>query len=133
MPMLAVELDGIEIDHCVKCLGTWLDEGELEAIARQSGAPADGILRMLQRAQPGSATDRRCPRCKKRMRETETGDSNTITLDQCPRGHGLWFDQGELREIIASTDDGTAGPVGRFFAELYRSELAASQTDSKGD
>ena len=31
-PMLVLELDKIEIDHCINCGGIWLDNGELELL-----------------------------------------------------------------------------------------------------
>ncbi len=30
--MVAFELEGVEIDRCLACEGTWLDAGELELI-----------------------------------------------------------------------------------------------------
>ena len=37
-PMVALQLEGVEIDHCLACRGTWLDAGELEQLAEFSGA-----------------------------------------------------------------------------------------------
>ena len=31
-PLVAFELDGVEIDRCVDCGGVWLDAGELESL-----------------------------------------------------------------------------------------------------
>ena len=31
-PMIALELEGIEIDHCLDCGGTWLDSGEIGVV-----------------------------------------------------------------------------------------------------
>ena len=31
-PMVVLELDQIEIDHCLHCGGIWLDAGELELL-----------------------------------------------------------------------------------------------------
>ena len=32
--------NGVEIDQCPNCFGVWLDQGELETIAKQSAEPA---------------------------------------------------------------------------------------------
>lgn len=32
-PMFLDIVDGIELDHCVECLGVWLDAGEVERLA----------------------------------------------------------------------------------------------------
>lgn len=45
--MVAFELEGVEVDRCVVCGGTWLDAGELEMIAGLSGVEVDGLVRAL--------------------------------------------------------------------------------------
>jgi Zn-finger nucleic acid-binding protein len=30
-------------------------------------------------------------------------DSGELILDECPRGHGMWFDPGELAALLRST------------------------------
>ncbi|MBL8230504.1 MAG: zf-TFIIB domain-containing protein [Bryobacterales bacterium] len=36
----AVERSGVEIDHCPRCRGVWLDRGELEKLIERSSAGA---------------------------------------------------------------------------------------------
>ena len=55
---------------------------------------------------------------------------STVTLDRCPDGHGLWFDQGELAAVIRSHADDQEEQVASFFGDLYRSELNAAQKGS---
>ena len=43
-PMVAFELEGVEIDRCVGCEGTWLDAGELEVIAETAGASRGALF-----------------------------------------------------------------------------------------
>jgi uncharacterized protein len=38
--LVPVERAGIEIDHCPKCRGVWLDRGELDKIIERSAASA---------------------------------------------------------------------------------------------
>ena len=122
-PMVAFELEGVEIDHCVACRGTWLDAGELEMITELAGAASGELGRVLAGARHARRTRLRCPRCPRRLREITLGDGASIVLDRCPRGHGLWLDQGEMAAVIRSFASGEEGAVARFFAELYRSEL----------
>jgi hypothetical protein len=42
----------------------------------------------------------RCPRCGEVLAEA---DQSGVLVDQCPAGHGLWLDQGEL-EILAGRE-----------------------------
>lgn len=124
--MVAYELEGVEIDHCLSCLGTWLDAGELESITESAGVPSGTLARSLARHRGGRRTARRCPRCPRRLREFTLGEARPVLIDRCPWGHGLWFDQGEMREVIRSFAGGEEGEVARFFADLYRSENEAT-------
>ena len=125
-PMLAYELDGVEIDHCVDCSGTWLDAGELEQITELSGASPGPLTAALDAAVSGSATKRRCPRCSRKLRKLDVGAEPTVELDRCPRGHGLWFDHGELDTVVRSHagDPDDKGEVARYFARLFQNVLS---------
>jgi Zn-finger nucleic acid-binding protein len=121
--LVVLEMEGIEVDHCVECKGTWLDAGELELICERAGVEP-GLLRgALEKAKGEKSEARRCPRCGKSMELIKVGDKQKIEIDRCPRGHGLWFDQGELKDLVASFHEGEAGKIADFFAEMYASEL----------
>ena len=121
-PMVAFELEGVEIDHCLSCLGTWLDAGELEMISELAGVPPGEMGRALVERRGGRRTRRHCPRCPRRLREIDIGDPQPVSIDRCPWGHGLWFDRGEMLEVIRSFAGGEDGEVARFFGNLYQSE-----------
>lgn len=98
-PMLTVELQRVEIDYCPDCSGIWLDQGELELLATDD-ATADNSLGTIR---PVISTDEkkyRCPVCSKKMNKVFIGNEKNIIIDQCRKGHGFWFDKGELQEII---------------------------------
>lgn len=40
VPLTIAQRQGIEIDHCPRCRGVWLDRGELDKIIERSAAPA---------------------------------------------------------------------------------------------
>ncbi|MBI1784124.1 zf-TFIIB domain-containing protein [Candidatus Sumerlaeota bacterium] len=135
--MVVFELDGIEIDRCVSCGGTWLDAGELQMIGELGGIAPGQISGALHRARQGQTGRRKCPRCRKKLQVISvTGEtaSPAIELDRCPRGHGLWFDSGEMRALIetfsgASGEAETSALAG-FFGDLFRHEI---QSNSKGE
>ena len=122
-PMVAFELEGVEIDHCVSCQGTWLDAGELEQIAELAGARSEELIRATQVSTEGKRTHRRCPRCPAKLREIRIGDDPAVQIDRCRFGHGLWFDRGEMLIAIRAYAGEQGGSVARFFAELYRTEI----------
>ena len=121
--MVTFEMDGVEIDRCVACGGTWLDLGELALILEAGGSSAASWRQALHEARADRKTRRRCPRCPRKLQEIHVGDEPTVALDRCPWNHGLWFDQGEMETVIRSFSDGNPGIVARFFADLYHSEL----------
>jgi Zn-finger nucleic acid-binding protein len=136
--LIAFELEGVEIDHCLGCGGTWLDAGELDAIAERSGAPSGAFSAALREAGAGRRGERRCPRCRKRLRVVRVArgtvdggamEGGVVDLDHCPRGHGYWLDRGEVEAVIRIFHDGEGAAVGHFFSDLYHKEL---EPESKG-
>ncbi len=93
----------IEVDFCHQCRGLWLGAGELEKLMRQTGAKVDDPLRQFQQEQGSVPPGRKhlCPRCDQSLHEITLGKKGeTLTLDRCPCGHGLWFDAEELRQWL---------------------------------
>lgn len=123
-PMIALELEGIEIDHCLDCGGTWLDAGEIEAISERAGGDPGRLARAIDTATAGPRGARRCPRCRRKMRTIHPAEPAGLELDRCPLHHGLWFDRGEMKTLITAFSDGEGDAVSRFFADLYATELA---------
>ena len=120
-PMYAYEIDGVEIDHCAQCDGTWLDAGELEQLCRLAGIPDGPVTYAIEQATGGAKGDRRCPRCRRRMRLIDVGDQDPVTLDKCPREHGLWFDPGEMQTLVKEhfKDSDDEGVLARYFGRLF--------------
>jgi Zn-finger nucleic acid-binding protein len=112
--MVLFELEGVEIDRCLKCGGTWLDAGELELLAG-SGKLAEALFRGAGEAHGG----RPCVRCRAELRLLRV---DGIEVDRCPRGHGLWLDRGELEKLIATCAEGEDARVARFLGDLTAAE-----------
>lgn len=105
VPLFILHFRDLEVDFCHQCRGLWLDAGELEAIMKRTGAQTTDPLLKFQN-QPGTEPKGRphlCPRCDTALHEiqVEHDGSPTLTLDKCPRGHGLWFDDHELQQLLA--------------------------------
>jgi Zn-finger nucleic acid-binding protein len=124
-PLIAFELEGVEIDRCLACHGTWLDAGELEQIAELADVPPGPLSAALEATGPGTRSKRRCPRCRRKLNTVTVGTDPAVEIDRCRLGHGLWFDAGELKTLITSFAGGEAGAVAEFFGDLLRHELDA--------
>src|SRR5262249_52273907 len=114
--MVVFELDGVEIDRCLRCAGTWLDAGEIDQLARLEGGAPDRMSAAVAKAGGGKKGERRCVRCSAKMRLVTV---ENVEIDRCPRGHGLWFDRNEMETLIAAFRGGDGGAVARFLGELH--------------
>jgi Zn-finger nucleic acid-binding protein len=43
---------------------------------------------------------RKCPICSRKMKKTTIGQEPAILIDVCQQGDGLWFDGGEVGQLI---------------------------------
>ena len=105
--MIVVEHEKIEIDHCLRCSGVWFDSGELEllvSLLKAEGA-LQGQTELLTPEKIKAAEARRkCPICGRKMDKVCLGNSKAVLVDSCPRGDGLWFDSGELKEVLSKME-----------------------------
>jgi Zn-finger nucleic acid-binding protein len=102
-PMIVVEYHNIELDYCNSCKGVWFDSGELELLLKSQGleepkAFFDGILNSQEAA--SSEKNRKCPICDRKMKKTTIGGQPEILIDVCRDKHGLWFDGGEVTQLL---------------------------------
>lgn len=100
--MIIVEYHDIELDFCSKCRGVWFDAGELELLFileknKNAGTFIEGI-RHKPKAET-SEVKRKCPICGTRMDKKDIGGQPKVIIDACVKGHGLWFDGGEVVQL----------------------------------
>jgi len=101
--MIVVEYRNIELDYCNSCKGVWFDSGELELLLKSQGleeptAFFNGIFNSQEAA--SSEKKRNCPICGRKMKKTAIGGQPEILIDICRDKHGLWFDGGEVTQLI---------------------------------
>jgi len=98
-PMIVLELDQVEIDYCISCEGIWLDAGELELLLEDSEVK-DKFLATFKIDPANREKKVKCPVCHKHMEKILCGESKDVLIDRCRKNHGLWFDKGELHNVI---------------------------------
>ena len=109
--MLILEFREVEVDFCPSCDGVWLDQGELELLGGEENASS--------KVPQERKTNRRCPRCNKKMREGNYPGTK-VALDTCKDGHGLWFDHGELVTVLESQGAfGAAAKLNEYFGAVF--------------
>ncbi len=127
--MIVVEHEKIELDYCLNCSGVWFDAEELELLleAMQLEGTSLSLDNILTSPEDKSAEKKRnCPICSKRMKKATVGHDPEVTIDVCSWGHGLWFDSGEVGQLITqlpdkpSEESDSQGRVINFLGEVFR-------------
>ena len=71
------------------------DRELLQKLKAQTGAQDAEALRELTRM--------RCPKCGERL---TTRTALDVEIDECPTGHGIWLDTGELEKLTTRESSG---------------------------
>jgi Zn-finger nucleic acid-binding protein len=129
--MIVVEYHDIELDYCNECHGVWFDSGELELLVRAMNMEEDQALIADLFHSPSASTSekkRKCPICNRKMRKATVGGKPEIIIDLCKREDGIWFDGGELAQLIKQLAGGSAIGEGRqqkivdFLGEVFQAQ-----------
>lgn len=109
--MRAVRVGTTSFHECPSCAGSWLvaeaftqlcsTREERGAVAAMVGGDATHSVRTVGAAVRYVA----CPVCKKTMNRQNFGRRSGVVIDVC-KGHGVWFDHGELQSVVAFVDSG---------------------------
>ena len=117
--MITLELEEVEIDYCTSCDGIWLDTGELELLL---GEPekARHLLDSFKVDSNCTEKPRKCPICDKKMEKIIVGSSEPVLLiDKCRRSDGLWFDKGELNDIIDRAELDKDNKIQKLLTDMF--------------
>jgi hypothetical protein len=126
--MIVVEHQKTELDYCPRCHGVWFDSGELELFLESLKLESHSEFVSNILAAPEARTaekKRRCPICGRRMKKTIVGEKPGVLIDACPREHGLWFDGGEVGQLIEGLEKPSGEPsshhqVHTFLGEVFK-------------
>ncbi|MFP4026893.1 MAG: zf-TFIIB domain-containing protein [Candidatus Brocadiia bacterium] len=102
----------VTVDACEDCGGVWLDRGEFEQIREWHHSLTEKELAVLEGKEESTTQIMRqmlvdvetvtmpCPRCEKAALEEVPLDYSGVILDQCQNCRGIWFDGGELEQVL---------------------------------
>src|SRR5207237_582071 len=116
-------LGGLEIDSCYVCEGIWFDAGELEAVLRKDSPHLD-YIRVGKEEFDGAEAARsnfdqsmgRCPRCPDvtYLARRPYAQMESVHVDICPRGHGVWLDGGEILKLGGLSPSGAGEKAAHY-------------------
>jgi Zn-finger nucleic acid-binding protein len=124
------------VQLCESCGGVWLTAANLHRLEQLHDYQSAGVLtpgasidRQRQLGQPdlragiqdAKPVYRHCPRCQRQMARRRYQRVSGVVVDEC-MGHGVWFDSGELKSVIAFLEAG-----GLDAARQYDKAYAASR------
>ena len=134
--MIVVERNKIELDYCTNCGGTWFDSGELELLLASFGVPdSNAYLSNILHGREARTAEkpRKCPVCSQKMRKSNIGERPKVLIDACPRGDGIWFDGGELQQLLTEiSEKPMAGheydrKISGFLGDMFRARPATQK------
>lgn len=102
--------EGVTIDFCGSCRGSWFDRGELLYVVKRPSALAPMLERPLV---SGAASPLPCPRCSTAMERGGVGSLQAV-IDRCASCGGIWLASGtrtRLEQISAPSTSAAAQPT----------------------
>ena len=136
--MIVVEYHDIELDYCPNCKGVWFDSGELELLLKSYGLgePAAFLGDIFNSQEtPSEEKKRKCPSCGRRMKKAAIGVKPEILIDACRQKHGLWFDGGEVAQLIQrlAGEQTPKNDSGEHVMSFLGEAFGASQREGDGN
>jgi Zn-finger nucleic acid-binding protein len=96
------ELAGVHLDRCIRCEGVFVTVERMTELVERH-AQLDELRALLPRKPIAMAAPRpmyvRCPVCATLMNRKQYATGAKVVIDVC-RQHGVWFDGGELPEVL---------------------------------
>jgi len=101
------EYADMSVEECDDCGGLFLAPDMLERLVAAHDAPTGMRLALPKREFKRETSVRyiHCPVCRKMMNRQAFARISGIVIDVC-KSHGLWFDGGELAEVVRFVESG---------------------------
>jgi len=82
---------------------------------------ADDLMASLKPDAGNREKKVRCPICNRRMEKVLVQDK--VVIDRCINGHGLWFDEGELLQVLEMEPGEGERKVSKLLKEMFSHHL----------
>jgi len=112
----SVEENVVSVLECGRCAGLWVGHQIFEVLEKRANDSVAAWPELPKPEKPlprrnleqdGETFYRTCVQCGSLMHRTNYGRKSGVIIDVC-RDHGIWFDRGELDEILAWVKTGGA-------------------------
>jgi hypothetical protein len=112
--MRKVAKDDVLVDKCPDCGGIWLDSGELEMMEKGAGHEKAVLMHqarkeLLHDAERLVNLVGFCPKCE--TTKLHQVKKRGVELDVCSHCGGMYFDEGELEQMIEGKQESFFGSI----------------------
>jgi Zn-finger nucleic acid-binding protein len=137
-PLGIREVGDVALHECGRCLGVFIDATAIERmLTDRQQARAEAVLGIYKsadrRPEPRAAGPKKlyikCPTCRTIMNRKQFARGANTIVDVC-RGHGTWFDAGELPAIVEFVMNGGLERAERTALEEARQAAKQAQADA---
>jgi len=98
--MESSNLNKVDVKNCLYCEGSWIDANAIsEILSSEAIAPDFTEFTLELKSTARKESERTCPTCIKPL---FISNYREIELDCCPACDGVFFDQGEVKEVAPS-------------------------------
>lgn len=136
-PFSPVKVGNVILDECPRCGGLWVDSGSFHRICQETEQQTMVLEATSSEPRPPARSESPrywpCPECRRLMNRQNFARVSGIIVDVC-KGHGVWFNAGELRRIVEFIRDGgmsRARARERADLEDERARLRAAALDAR--
>lgn len=121
----------LDVFECDVCGGIFLDAATLERVLSERDRGTMRLALPKRKLRPEKTTAYLpCPVCKKLMNRSVFGRVSGVIVDTC-KGHGVWFDAGELAEALTFVEQGGMSRTReRELEEIKEAERSLRATQS---
>ena len=97
--MATTSCNGIDTHACLYCNGVWINGNSLDILLnKENNPPAKSALLTAFKTQSDNKANRYCPGCEHEKLYQIT--SHGVELDLCQKCNGLFFDEGEIKQVL---------------------------------
>ncbi|PIQ83976.1 MAG: hypothetical protein COV75_04520 [Candidatus Omnitrophica bacterium CG11_big_fil_rev_8_21_14_0_20_63_9] len=118
----------LHLEQCFSCNGVWFDAGELKKYLAEELTILDSAPIAKELKRELDEKHAKCPKCQVEMVKQQAEKNRSVTVDACPRCHGIWLDAEELDHLELKQ----LGRLKRFGIELenfFRSLIGKGNTE----
>jgi Zn-finger nucleic acid-binding protein len=122
------------LEECPQCGGTWLDAQTFASVVSERDRQAalasalPGVAAAPRAPREASVRYLKCPDCARLMNRENFGRRSGVVIDVC-RTHGVWFDAGELGDVVGFVMRGGLDETRRRELEEAKEEVRRKRID----